>query len=208
MSKKVLYSNILQQFARPLLNPKDTDSDFMSKMKVIEMIWNFSIAKKYKMPLFDELERIITAQNKKFKEMEAVFDMFLELKETEYDQYNNYITNIELRKNEVGVKIFYVESVDVSELKLKNNMSKVGSIEKPAVVKVKPEELGSEPVEICNQKRWQVIAGVEPDADENISDIKKLEKRVGPVFKFQTTTSKNAPCPCGSSKQYKRCCGK
>ena len=89
MSKKVLYSNILQNFAHPLLNSKDTDEIFMRKMKMIEIIWNYSIAKKYQMPVFHELNRIITAQIKLSHAMKEVFDMFLELKNSEYNQYDN-----------------------------------------------------------------------------------------------------------------------
>jgi hypothetical protein len=119
MPEKVLYSNILQDFARPLLNSKDTDEEFMRKMKVIEIIWNYSVAKKFSMPVFKELDKIITEQLRKHITMKAVFDMFLELKNAEYDQYNNYILKMELRENSDGLKTFYVESADVLQNKVK-----------------------------------------------------------------------------------------
>lgn len=87
-------------------------------------------------------------------------------------------------------------------------MSKLGSKNKPARVRVQTEERGVELVALCNQKGWQVIVGIEPDKPENIDDIKKLETGEKPVTKFKAPLSKNAPCPCGSGKQYKRCCGK
>lgn len=87
-------------------------------------------------------------------------------------------------------------------------MSKLGSKNKPARVRVQTEERGVELVALCNEKGWQVIVGIEPDKPENIDDIKKLETGITPTAKFKAPLSRNAPCPCGSGKQYKRCCGK
>jgi uncharacterized protein YchJ len=72
-----------------------------------------------------------------------------------------------------------------------NNMSKLGTRNKPAVVKVQTEERAIEIMGLCNQKGWQVIVGIEPDMEENIKDVEKLLNG-----------------PCGSGKQHKRCCGK
>ena len=119
MAKKNSYSSILQDFARPLLNSKDTDEEFLRKMKEIEIIWNYCIAKKFRMPVFEEIDKIITNQHKKHPEMKLVFDMFLELKRTEFNNYNNYIIKIELRENNDGVKTFYVESADPLQNKIK-----------------------------------------------------------------------------------------
>lgn len=87
-------------------------------------------------------------------------------------------------------------------------MSKLGSKSKPAIVRVQTEERAMELYSLCLEKGWQVIIGLEPDKPENIDDIKKLEKGIMPSFNFKALPSKNAPCPCGSGKQYKRCCGK
>jgi len=61
---------------------------------------------------------------------------------------------------------------------------------------------------LCEAKGWQVIIGIEPDNRENIDDIKELETDDRPSFTFSASPSKNTHCPCGSGKQYKRCCGK
>lgn len=87
-------------------------------------------------------------------------------------------------------------------------MSQLGSKKKPARVRVQTEERGIELVAMCTQKGWQVIVGIEPDNEENIDDIKKLEAGIKSSFAFQASPSRNAVCPCGSGKQYKRCCGK
>jgi uncharacterized protein YecA (UPF0149 family) len=58
------------------------------------------------------------------------------------------------------------------------------------------------------KKGWQVIVSIEPDKDEDIDDIQKLLLGNNKKMALQSKPSKNAPCPCGSGKQYKRCCDK
>lgn len=87
-------------------------------------------------------------------------------------------------------------------------MAQLGSKKKPARVRVQTEERAMELYALCIGKGWQVIIGIEQDKDENIDDIKELEAGIKPLFAFQASPSRNAACPCGSGKQYKRCCGK
>lgn len=87
-------------------------------------------------------------------------------------------------------------------------MAKLGTKNKPARIRVQTEERAIELLALCNQKGWQAIVGIEPDKEENIDDIKILEAGIKPFFAFQSTPSRNAPCPCGSGKQYKRCCAR
>ena len=34
------------------------------------------------------------------------------------------------------------------------------------------------------------------------------EKKVDPIKREKPKVGRNAPCPCGSGKKYKRCCGR
>ena len=86
-------------------------------------------------------------------------------------------------------------------------MSQLGTKSKPAVVRVQTEERALEIIALCEAKGWQVIVGIEPDNTENIEDVRKLEAGKKPLFSFKSSPAKNAPCPCGSGKLYKRCCG-
>jgi len=87
-------------------------------------------------------------------------------------------------------------------------MRKLGTKDTPAIVKVRTEERAMEIMALCNAKGWQVVVGIEPDEAENIDDIRKLEADKKKTFSANSLPSRNAPCPCGSGKQYKRCCGK
>jgi SWIM/SEC-C metal-binding protein len=85
--------------------------------------------------------------------------------------------------------------------------AKLGTEMKPAVVHVQTEERLKEVASIFEKNGWQHISGLEPDKPEDITDLEILlnppktrvvEKKVG----------RNAPCPCGSGKKFKKCCGK
>jgi len=56
-------------------------------------------------------------------------------------------------------------------------MPKLGSKEKPAVVRVHTQQKAEEIVQLCDERGWQVIVGIETDKPEDISDLKKLMKK-------------------------------
>ena len=84
--------------------------------------------------------------------------------------------------------------------------AKLGTEKMPASVCVQTEERVKEVASIFEKHGWKYIIELEPDKPENISDLELLlnppaqkvaEKKVG----------RNDPCPCGSGKKYKKCCG-
>ena len=85
--------------------------------------------------------------------------------------------------------------------------AKLGTEKNPAVVKVQTEERVKELESVFKENGWNYTIALEPDEPEDISDLEILlhplksrvvEKKVG----------RNEPCPCGSGKKYKKCCGK
>ncbi|MGH9890873.1 MAG: PBPRA1643 family SWIM/SEC-C metal-binding motif protein [bacterium] len=86
-------------------------------------------------------------------------------------------------------------------------MAKLGSNERPAVVRVRTSEKADEIVEACNRNGWKVIIGLEPGKPEDLSDFTKLINPPQPV-RAEPTAGRNDPCPCGSGKKFKKCCGK
>ena len=86
-------------------------------------------------------------------------------------------------------------------------MTKLGTKKKPVIVRVQTEKRGQKIAAICAEHGWHCIIGLEPDKSEDISDVDRLlnpsvtkiaDKKIG----------RNVPCPCGSGKKYKKCCGK
>ncbi len=85
--------------------------------------------------------------------------------------------------------------------------AKFGTKKNPAVVNVQTKERVKELESVFEENGWKYTIELEPDKPENITDLEILlnppkrriaEKKVG----------RNEPCPCGSDKKYKKCCGK
>jgi SWIM/SEC-C metal-binding protein len=85
-------------------------------------------------------------------------------------------------------------------------MAKLGSKKKPIVVRVQTEARALEVSTVCSENGWHDIAGIEPDKPEDVSD---LDRALNPLTPLQATQApgRNDPCPCGSGKKYKKCCG-
>lgn len=74
-------------------------------------------------------------------------------------------------------------------------MTRLGSKQRPAVVRVQTHE-----------HDWDFIIGVEPDKDEDITDLLKLLHPERFTVQVAPTAGRNDPCPCGSGNKYKKCC--
>ncbi len=84
--------------------------------------------------------------------------------------------------------------------------AKVGTKMNPAIVNVQTQKRAAELESIFEKNGWKYKIELEPDKPEDITDLEALlnpqktrlaEKKVG----------RNEPCPCGSGKKYKKCCG-
>lgn len=85
-------------------------------------------------------------------------------------------------------------------------MAKLGSKENPIIVRVATQEKGIYVAKQCAEHGWHYIVGMEPDKPEDISD---LENALNPREPFHAIkVGRNEPCPCGSGRKYKQCCGK
>jgi SWIM/SEC-C metal-binding protein len=84
--------------------------------------------------------------------------------------------------------------------------ARLGSEENPAVVSVKTKEKKKEVAAIFKKNGWACVIEVNPDKPEDLTALRRLEKPLKPV-KVKETPGRNDPCPCGSGKKYKKCCG-
>jgi SWIM/SEC-C metal-binding protein len=84
-------------------------------------------------------------------------------------------------------------------------MAKLGSKKRPIVVRVASEKMAAYVTETCEKNGWHYIIGFEPDKPEDISDLEKMLNPILPVTSQKI--GRNDPCPCGSGKKYKKCCG-
>ena len=87
-------------------------------------------------------------------------------------------------------------------------MAKLGTIQRPAVLRVQSMERADEVMAIAERKGWKVIVGIEPDKPENTTDIETLMQGGPAPISREATVGRNDPCLCGSGRKFKKCCGR
>lgn len=81
-------------------------------------------------------------------------------------------------------------------------MARLGTHDHPAIVRLKTPERANAAMAIARAYGWQLIAGVEPDETEDVTDIEYMLAEAAPRPKV----GRNDPCPCGSGQKHKKCC--
>lgn len=84
--------------------------------------------------------------------------------------------------------------------------AKLGTEKKPAVVHVQTEERMKQIASIFEKNGWKYIMELERDKPEDIADLERLLNPPKPKA-VEKKVGRNEPCPCGSGKKYKKCCG-
>ncbi|MDO9265280.1 MAG: SEC-C metal-binding domain-containing protein [Desulfosalsimonadaceae bacterium] len=84
--------------------------------------------------------------------------------------------------------------------------AKLGTKKKPAVVHVQTEERLKEVSAIFKENGWDFTIKLEADKPEDITDLEILQNPPKTVT-VEKTAGRNDPCPCGSGKKFKKCCG-
>ena len=80
-------------------------------------------------------------------------------------------------------------------------MAKLGSEKNPLILRLADESNVDNIANICNERGWHFILGIEPDEEEDLTD---LERKLNPPIQREATKiGRNKPCSCGSGKKYK-----
>jgi len=85
--------------------------------------------------------------------------------------------------------------------------AKLGTEKNPAVVSVQTEKRVKEIDVLCKEHGWTCSIERQPDKPEDTADIERLLHPQKPTI-AETKIGRNDPCPCGSGRKYKKCCGK
>lgn len=83
---------------------------------------------------------------------------------------------------------------------------KLGTEKNPAKLTVQTDARKDECEAICKENNWICEITVNADAPENIAALDVLRNPVSPT-KVAPKAGRNDPCPCGSNKKFKKCCG-
>ena len=85
--------------------------------------------------------------------------------------------------------------------------AKLGTEKNPAVVNVQTEERMKEVESIFKENGWAYTIEIKPDDPERVEDLDILLNPLTTKVS-EKKPGRNEPCPCGSGKKYKKCCGK
>ncbi|MBN1103358.1 MAG: SEC-C domain-containing protein [Deltaproteobacteria bacterium] len=85
--------------------------------------------------------------------------------------------------------------------------ARLGTGKNPAVVHVQTEERMKEVASIFEKNGWEYRIELERDKPENIDDLERLLNPPKPKT-AEKKVGRNEPCPCGSGKKHKKCCGR
>ncbi|MGH7826560.1 MAG: PBPRA1643 family SWIM/SEC-C metal-binding motif protein [Candidatus Binatia bacterium] len=87
-------------------------------------------------------------------------------------------------------------------------MEKLGTTQRPAVLRVQSMERADEIMAAAERNGWKVIVGVEPEQPEDTADLETLMQGGATPIRRQQNVGRNHPCPCGSERKFKKCCGR
>jgi len=83
---------------------------------------------------------------------------------------------------------------------------RLGTKKAPAQVSVQNEQRKQEIEIIMKENGWIADIKVDEKADEDIRDLEILQNKTERAVTTKKA-NRNDPCPCGSGKKYKKCCG-
>ena len=87
-----------------------------------------------------------------------------------------------------------------------NKTFRLGTRKAPAQISVQTEERKQELAAIFAKNGWACVIEINPEQDENTRDLETLQtKQIRAVSTKKA--NRNDPCPCGSGRKYKKCCG-
>ncbi|MBV5344213.1 MAG: SEC-C domain-containing protein, partial [Rhodoferax sp.] len=84
-------------------------------------------------------------------------------------------------------------------------MAKLGSKARPLMLRVQSEDRAYFVAATCAKHGWEYIMEIAPYEREDLGDLDQVVTPVAPVRSAKV--ERNGPCPCGSGKKYKKCCG-
>jgi SWIM/SEC-C metal-binding protein len=112
----------------------------------------------------------------------------------------NRITNIGKMRSQVN-------SENRSTIFDGKKTARLGTEKNPAAVTVPTKKRLKEVTALFEEKGWRYKIDLEPEKPEDIADLTRLLNAPKPAT-AEKKVGRNEPCPCGSGKKYKGCCGR
>jgi SWIM/SEC-C metal-binding protein len=84
-------------------------------------------------------------------------------------------------------------------------MTRIGSEKRPVIARVHSDAMARYVAETCVAHGWHYIIEFDHSEPENIDHLKRALNT--PQQVVSEKIGRNEPCPCGSGKKHKKCCG-
>jgi SWIM/SEC-C metal-binding protein len=84
--------------------------------------------------------------------------------------------------------------------------ARLGTEKNPALVSVQSEARLEEVTTAFKAHGWHYRIQVQPEKPEDVGDLNRLLNPLKPTI-AEKKVGRNEPCPCGSGKKSKNCCG-
>lgn len=121
MNKIKAYSDILQDFANPLLDDRDSNEIFLIKLKASQLVWNYCISKEFALASLSVFEDIMNSSRKTNPEIKQIFLMLINRKKQFFQQYKNFITDVRIMQKpdkSYSIQTDFIKQKDFKEVKL------------------------------------------------------------------------------------------
>ena len=99
-----------------------------------------------------------------------------------------------------------VDSKERDARLLQSGSARLGTPKRPVTVRVQNEKRKDEVVAVCKENGWAHDVQVDADRPEDTLELEQMQNPVKQL-KSRKSVKRNDPCPCGSGKKYKKCCG-
>jgi len=121
MNKIKAYSDILQDFANPLLDGSESNDTLLLKLKTAQLVWNYCIAKEFGLASLLIFEEIMDSSRKEDPEIMLIFLMLINRKEQLFHQYKNFILDVRIVQKpdkSYSVQADFIKHENFKEIKL------------------------------------------------------------------------------------------
>lgn len=115
------YSDILQDFANPLLDGSDSNDILLLKLKTAQTVWNYCISKEFALASLLMFEEIMDSSRNEDPEIIPIFLMLIDRKEQLFHQYKNFILDVRIVQKpdkSYSVQAEFIKHEDFKEIKL------------------------------------------------------------------------------------------
>jgi hypothetical protein len=113
----ISYSSLLIDFIAPLITGQEDEHEFLEKVKLGQIAWNFSVSDNNHLPYDDIHKTILLSLTERNSNLKDILNKLVARKELKYSQHNQFIFKVELRRKKTGEKTLYVESAPAKWIK-------------------------------------------------------------------------------------------